>query len=162
MGHQSPGHGQHLLLAAGEGARNLLAPLLQPGEVIEYHLQVLSGNLFIDVSAHFQVLLDGHLLENPPSLGDVSQTGAQQLKGLGVGDVLVTEVNGAAAGVHQTGNGFQNGGFSRAVGTDQSHNFALAHLKGHALYRMDGAVIDVHVFNFQHLHGSPPCQGRLQ
>ena len=33
LAHQGPAHGQHLLLAAGEGAGDLPPPLLQPGEI---------------------------------------------------------------------------------------------------------------------------------
>ncbi len=34
LGHQGAAHGQHLLLAAGKGARYLSAALLQPGEAL--------------------------------------------------------------------------------------------------------------------------------
>ena len=34
VGHEGPPHGQHLLLAAGQGARHLTAALLQPGELL--------------------------------------------------------------------------------------------------------------------------------
>ena len=52
--------------------------------------------------------------------------------------------------VHEAGNGLQNGGLTGAVGTDQRHDLSLAHFKGNALDGMDGAVINVHIFNFQH------------
>ncbi len=43
MAHQCPGHGQHLLLAAGQGAGYLLAALLQPGEICKQVAGTLSG-----------------------------------------------------------------------------------------------------------------------
>ena len=160
MGHQRPGHGQHLLLAAGQGACHLLAPLLQPGEIVENHFQVLGVNGLIDVSAHFQVLLNGHLQKDPTAFRHMGQARAQEFIGLCMGDVLVTEGNGARAGVHQAGYGFQNGALACAVGADQSHDLAVPYLEGHILHGMDGPVIDIDVFNLQHLQRPPPCLSR--
>ena len=67
MGHQGPGHGKHLLLAAGEGPGDLLPALLQPGEVVKDHLQVLLRYGFFDIRTHFQVFLYGHFQENTAS-----------------------------------------------------------------------------------------------
>ena len=159
VAHKGAGHGQHLLLAAGKGPRNLLATLFQTGEVGEHRLQIFLGHILFDVSAHFQIFLNRHLLENPPSFRDVRQTGTQKLIGFHMGDILIAEVDGAAAGMHQAGNRLQDGGLARAVCADQRHDLALADFKGHALHRVDSAVIHVHVFNFQHLLSPPLCQG---
>ena len=80
----------------------------------------------------------------------MSQTVAQQLIGIHVGNVLAAELNGAAAGVHQSGHCLQNGALASAVGADEGNNLTLAHLKGNALDGMDGAVVHMHIFNFQH------------
>ena len=69
LAHKGPGHSQHLLLAAGQCARNLLAALLQAGKALE---NLLNG--IIDLAArtavatHFQIFPNRHMLEDPPSL----------------------------------------------------------------------------------------------
>ena len=71
-----------------------------------------------------------------------------------------------AATVEQAGDGFQGGGLTGTVGTDQGHDLALVHLKRNILDSVDVAVIDVDVINFQHRfchRFSPPsCPGRLR
>ena len=80
----------------------------------------------------------------------MGQALAHQFVGIGMGDVLAAEGNTAAAGMHQTGNGLQNGGLTGAVGTDQSYDLAFADFEGNTLDGMNGAVVNVHIFNFQH------------
>ncbi len=92
--------------------------------------------------------------EDPPSLGDVGQARAQKLIGVHMGNVLVTEVDGAAAGVHQTGDGLQNGALTGAVGADEGYDLPLAYLKGYPLDGMNGAIVNMNVVNFQH-HAFP-------
>ena len=132
----------------------MLAALLQPGEILEHHFQVLGIHGFLDESTHFQVLLHGHLQENPASLRHLSQALGQQLAGIGVGDVFVTEGDGALAGVHQAGDGFQDGALACAVGADQGHDLSFVDFKGNALDGVDGAVIHMNVVNSQHAHSA--------
>ena len=150
MAHEGTGHDQHLLLAAGEGAGNLLAAFLQPGEIVKYHFQVLRRHGLVDIGAHFQILLDSHLQENPASLGNMGQAVAEELIGIGMGDILAAEFDGAAAGVHQAGNGLQNRTLAGAVGTDQCHDFTLVDMEGDTLDGVDRAVVDMDIINFQH------------
>ena len=152
MAHQRPGHGQHLLLAAGQSSGHLFTPLLQAGEIIEHHFQIRGVHRLFDERAHFQILLDGHLQEDAPPLRHVGQALGQKLAGIDVGDVLAAEADGARPGVHQAGDGFQDGTFARAVGTDQRHDLALVYLKGNALDGMDRAIVHMDVVDFQHAH----------
>ncbi len=69
LGHQGPAHGQHLLLAAGEGAGKLLLALLQareegvdPFQVAFDACLVLAGEC-----AHLQVLGDGQAAKDAPA-----------------------------------------------------------------------------------------------
>ena len=150
MAHESPAHGQHLLLAAGEGARHLAAALLQPGEEAEHHLQVLGdAGVALGVGAHLQVLLHAHLQEDPPSLGDLGQAHLHDLVGRDVGKGLAQEGDGAGPAVQQARDGIQRGGFARAVGADEGDDLTLLHLEGNVLDGVDAAVVDVEVFRFQ-------------
>ena len=60
--HEGPAGGQHLLLAAGQRARQLAVALFQPGEVVIDLFQVLRDLFLVldDVSAHAEVLLHSH------------------------------------------------------------------------------------------------------
>ena len=62
MAHQRPAHSQHLLLAAGHGARQLFAALLQAGEQGE-HLFLVGGDggSGLGVGAHIKVLVHRHV-----------------------------------------------------------------------------------------------------
>ena len=69
---EGPAHGQHLLLATGEGAGHLARRSLRRGNIVEdaldavLHERALS---FDRVGAHVQVLLDGQAGEDAPTLG---------------------------------------------------------------------------------------------
>ena len=147
---QRPAHSQHLLLAAGERPRHLIPPLLQAGEAGEDILQLLTGGLFVKVGPHLQVLQHRHLLEDTAALRHVGQPLICQIVAGGVGDVLPQKLDAAGTGVHHAGDGFQGGGFSGAVGADQGHHLAGAHLEGDVLQCMDLAVVDVDILNLQH------------
>ena len=104
----------------------------------------------MDECAHLQIVLNSHLLEDAASLGDVGQARTQQLVGIGTADILAAEGNAAAAGMHQTGHGLQNGALASAVCTDQSHDLTLANFKGNTLDGMDGTVVNMNIVDFQH------------
>ena len=75
---------------------------------------------------------------------------------------LSVEGDAALRCLDQAGNGVHGRGFPGAVGTDQSYDLSVAHLKGDALDRLDHAVPDFQIFNFQHIYTSchlPAAQG---
>ena len=92
------------------------------------------------------------------------QTGFHDLVGAHALDALALVQDIARFGVEQAGDGFQGGGLTGTVGTDQGHDLALVHLKRNILDSVDVAVINVDVVNFQHRfchRFSPPsCPGR--
>ena len=148
VGHQCPAHGQHLLLAAGEGTGHLLAAFFQAGELFKDPLHI-----GVDVAApagestHVQIFLHRHLEEDPPSLGDQGQSLGNNLMAGYMVQRLAHELDMAGLAVEQAGNGVQSGGLAGAVGTDQGHDLALIDLKGDALDGVDAAVIDVDIVN---------------
>ena len=94
------------------------------------------------------------------------QTGFHDLVGAHALDAFALVKHIAAAGLQKAGNGFQGGGLTGTVGTDQGHDLALVHLKRNILDSVDVAVINIDVINFQHRfchRFSPPsCPGRLR
>ena len=66
----------------------------------------------------------------------------------GASYVLPHEGDGSGLGAEQSGYGVKGGGLACAVGADQRHDLPFIYLKRYALDGVDGAVIDVDVFNF--------------
>ena len=98
------------------------------------------------------------------ALRHLCQTGLHDLMGAHALDALALVQDVARFGVEQAGDGFQGGGLTGTVGTDQGHDLALVHLKRNILDSVDVAVINIDVINFQHRfchRFSPPsCPGR--
>ena len=94
------------------------------------------------------------------------QTGLDDFMSADALDALALVEDVAGLRVEQAGDGFQGGGLTGTVGTDQGHDLALVHLKRNILDSVDVAVINVDVINFQHRfchRFSPPsCPGRLR
>ena len=91
IGDEGPRDGEHLLLAAGEGARHLTAPLLQPGEGLEGPLLDRLRVETTPVGPDAQVLADREVGEDPPALGDRAETRPGQLLGRGLADRPVAD-----------------------------------------------------------------------
>ena len=150
LGHQGPAHGQHLLLAAGQGAGHLVLPLLQAGEALIHvgdTLVILVGGA--GERAHLQIFLHGHLQEDLPPLGDQGQAHGHDLVGGDAPQALAHELDGAGVGGQQSGHRLQDGGLTRAVGPDEGDYLPLVDLEGDALDGVDGSVIDVDVVHLQ-------------
>ena len=155
MAHQRTAHGQHLLLAAGEGAGNLLAAFLQAGELGEYGFNVRRIGLARGESAHFQVFHYRHLQKDAAAFGHLSQAHLHDFVGRSVGDVFAVQADDARAGEQQAGDGAQNGGFTGAVCADQGHDFPVVYLEGDVLNGVNFAVVDVCIVNLQHVSYAP-------
>ena len=71
--HERPADGQHLLLAARQGPRDLSAPFLQPGEQGEDALQVSVDSVAFGagVGTHGEVLVNCELAKDTPALRDL-------------------------------------------------------------------------------------------
>ena len=72
VGHQRPADGQHLLLAAGEGAGELVAPFLEPREQREDALAVFLDARLVaaqGVGAHVQVFVHRQRREDLAAFG---------------------------------------------------------------------------------------------
>ena len=150
VAHERTSHGQHLLLAAGHGARQLLAALLQAGEQGE-HLFLVGGNggSGLGVGAHIKVLVHRHVQEHMAPLRHLCKAAFHDLVGAHALDALALVQHIAGAGLQKAGNGFQGGGFARAVGTDQGDDLACVDGERDILYGVDVAIVDVDAVRLQ-------------
>ena len=62
-------------------------------------------------------------------------------------DALAAQLDGALGdratlALQQIGDGAQGGGFTRAVASQDSHNFAIGHLQGNTLEHQNHMVVD--------------------
>ena len=83
LGHQRAAHGEHLLLAAGEGAGGLLAAFSEDREEVVGALDVLLDARLVvaEEGAELEVLLDRQPGEDVPSLGGVGEAEGDDLVG---------------------------------------------------------------------------------
>jgi hypothetical protein len=129
--HQRAAHGQHLLLAAAHRAGELLGTLLQAREDRE-HLVDVGVDLGLVVAregAHLQVLGDGHAREGAATFGHHHQALLDQVpRALAADRPPMNSMSPDRHGL-RAGDGLQRGGLAGAVGADQAHQFALAHLE---------------------------------
>ena len=157
LAHQRPADGQHLLLAAAEGAGHLAAPLLQAGEALVDVLNALRRvGAGLGERPHLQVLLHCHLQKDPPPLRALGQPMLNDLVGRNALQVLSVKHDGAAAGMEQAGNCIQYRGLAGAVGADQGDDLPLVDLKRDALDSVDAAVVDMDILYLQQCHFTPP------
>ena len=91
--HQRAADRQHLLLAAGEVARELVAPLLEQRKVGIDALDAARdlARLALHVAAGDQVLLGGQVLEHAPALEHLGDADARHVEGAHAVDALVAE-----------------------------------------------------------------------
>ncbi len=166
VAHQRTAHGQHLLLAAGHGAGQLLAALLQAGKQLK-HLFLVGGDGGGQAGckppmSRFSSTVMCRKTWRPS--GTCARPASTILWARHALDALrPCTGRRRVLGCEQAGNGLQGGGLTRTVGADQGDDLALVHLEGDVLYGVDVAVIDVDVIHLQHGLPSlspPSCPGR--
>ena len=152
LGHQGPGHGHHLALAAGHGAHELLAPLAQAREEPQQLLDARSDlGARAAHGAELEILDHGHVLEDVLALGHIAQPQPHDLMGPPAGDLLAAQQHPAAARRHQADDGFHQGGFARPVGTHHGDDLAGIHRDGDAVQDIElGAVARHQLLGLEH------------
>ncbi len=130
---------QHLLLAAGEEAGDLLAPLREDREA----LVGVAAELLV-AEEHGQVLLHGEAGEDAPGLGHEEHAGASSPERLGVGDLLALEEHLADGGVDHAGGDRAEGGLAGAVGAEQRGHLAPVDAQVDAVEDLGVAVAGDH------------------
>ena len=142
FGHQGPADGQHLLLAAGKRARQLLLALQQAREKIKNPFQgAFAAGLVPDAEcAQAQILQHAHGPEDPAALRGLGYAQAYHLMTGQAQQGLAFKENLAFTGTHQTADGQQGGAFARAVGPEDGDDLALLHAQIDAVQHFHAAV----------------------
>ena len=155
--HNGAAHGQHLLLAAGERARELLGALFQAREARIDPLEVLRDRFFVlaEVRAHGEVFRHGHAREHLPALRHMRKAHGDDAAGVRLAQVVPVVDHGAALNGHKAGDGVQRGGLAGAVGPDERDDLAVVDLHADAAQRLHGAVGHLQIFNLQHRRPPP-------
>src|SRR5205814_10188506 len=134
--------GEHLLLAAGEGAGDLPAALGERGEHGKDFAQGLrcAASRAGQHGADGEVLLDAQAGEDLPALGDLADAEVADAVRLEVADVALFEVDRAFFGGFDAGDAADERRFSGAVRPDDGDDLALWHLQRDAVEGLRVAV----------------------
>ena len=146
--HQRAADGEHLLLAARQRARELRAPLAQHGKqaigLVHARRRAArrkSRAAGQRVAAQLEVVEHGEVAEDAAPLRHQRDARAEDRLGRLAGHVAPVErARGRPPAPMQPGDGAEQRRLARAVGADQRHQLARAHLEGDVAERGDGAV----------------------
>ena len=170
--HQTARHRQHLLLAAGQRARNLPDAFAQHREHGEHVLLALPNLLLVGAQegAHSQVLPHRQASEDAPALGNLHDATSDHVVGRDVGEHLTLEAHLALGRGQDAADCVERGGLARAVGANQGDNLVGVDLQGESPQRVDVPVEDMQVVDVEHRHVTLPprrpgagrrrCRGR--
>jgi hypothetical protein len=140
------------LLAAGQRAAGLLAPLAQDREQLEHALLV--GRDPVRIAAgerpHLEVLGHGQAREDLPPLRRLDQPERDDLVRRQPADIAPAEPDRAGARANAARDGHERGGLAGPVGADQGHDLALGHRDADAVQRLDVAVAGAQILELQH------------
>ena len=158
VGHEAASDRQHLLFAAREVAGHRLAPVGQQGEHRHHPVVCLGDGLPVAVGVRpgRQVLIDGQVGEDAPTLENLRDAGTHPLRRTEMADGLAVEAHRtlrdlARVDVEQPADGPQGGRLAGAVGAQERHDVAVRHLDGQAAQDEDHLVVDdLQVCDFEH------------
>ena len=148
IGHQRAADRQHLLLAAGHVAGDLVAPFEQAREQREHFFAALARfRCGPGVAAHLQVFVDGQRRKHAAALGHLHDAAPYQLIGREMMHVLVAEpdravLDHAFLGVENARHRLQQSRLAGAVGAEQGDDAAFGNCNADVADRFDGVVID--------------------
>src|SRR5712692_2538510 len=166
--HEQPGtrgeaatDGEHLLLAARQRSRELVAAGGEDGEQLEDAAEVVVPPLARArrQRTHLEVLHHGHGAEHLAPLGDVRDAEPGARVGRDAQEVAAVVEDVAGHGSHRSRDGLEERGLAGAVGPHDGHELSLADLERDLLECAETAVGDAQRPNFE--HGPPTsCRGR--
>ena len=146
-------HGQHLLLAAGQGAGGLRQALTQRREADADLLQprppgpgLLGGRAAMGDA---QVVLHGERREDAPALGDEHEAARGDRVGTATVDAATGQPDRPTGDVDGAGDGPQGRRLAHAVGSEQGDDGPLGHLEVHAVQHLDASVPGAHTGQLQ-------------
>ena len=151
--HQGATDGAHLLLAATERPRHLVAPLGEYGQQLQYALQRFAPTLARswEICAQFQVLDHGHERKQPPALGDQHQRPPHPVVSRQVIDALAVKPDLATRAGLDADDAQQRAALAGAVGADKADDFALVHLEVDRVQDLRAIIECIQIMNAQHI-----------
>ena len=162
--HQGPADGEHLLLAAGERARDLAAALADAGEErvdrVDRPPGRASGAAWLP-AGHREVLADGEAPEDPAPLRHQRHSLGRDGLGGATGHVPPEDRDAAAPGRQQPDRHAHRGGLAGAVAAEQPEEAALAEPDRHPVQNVAVPVQRVDVVERQRVtrQGRSPGSG---
>ena len=157
LAHEGPPHGDHLLLAAGEGSGLLASPLLQPGQQVVDLVQPLGQAVpggTVRQRPDPEVVLDGQRREHVSAFRHQSDPPLHPPVGRLVVDALPVPEDLALRRPHDPGQELEDGRLPRPVPADERHRAPGLNGEVEVADGGDGPVRPGHVAGFK--HGAPP------
>src|SRR5882672_5411638 len=161
VAHQAAADGEHLLLAAGERAGELVAAL---AEAREHGEDVLEGAHGPVASAwkersHLEVLEHAQAGEDLPALRDLADAEVADRMRFQALDGIVLEENASAAGRLDAGDGANERGLAGAVRADDGDDLALRYLERDVGEGLGISVVQIQILDLKkraHISVSSP------
>ena len=140
-----------MLLAAAQGAGQLLAALGQHRKQLVNPLQGLggSGPVGLGKRTQVQVFLNGQGTENAATFRRMGDPHADQAMRGHFVDGSGLEANFAPRRAQQATDGVQGSGFAGAIRAENGDDFALPDMQIDTVQRLDVAVADMQIFDFK-------------
>ena len=149
LAHQAAADRQHLLLAAGQRAGRLRAPLGEPREQRRARDRGSwrGGAGARQHGAHLEILVTRQGRKHLPAFGDLADAEIADAVARPAGDVGAAKHDAAARRRLHAGDGADQRGLAGAIGADDGDDLALRDLERHAVERLRVAIEQVEVFD---------------
>ena len=138
--HHRAAHREHLCLAPGQAARELVEPVGQTREQLEHRRERLVEHWALtppDEPAQLEVLLDGVAREDPAPLRHQADPQPGDPGGHDAVGATAVDLDLAARGLQQSADGLERGGLARPVGPQQGDHAASSHHQADVAHRVD-------------------------
>ena len=151
MAHQAAADRQHLLLAARQGARRLLAPFGEAREQAEDTIERgrLRGARTLQDGAHLEVLEHGQVGKHLPALGDMAHAGLADAMARPSRDVGAVEAHAAGGGSLDAMDGADQRALAGSVGAHDGHDFSGRDVDGDAGQGLGIAIVEVEAIDLE-------------
>src|SRR5256885_2519717 len=157
LGHQPAGDGQHLLLAAREGAANLVQALPDPWEERQDVLLVTADPVPVvtPVGPQAEIVSHAHAVEDASPLRNMTDAEAHDLVRCEARDVPASQPHLSPRRRRQPGDRTEGGRLAGTIAADEGHDLSLLDAEGDALKRMDPTVVGVDGIDLEERHQAP-------